>query len=181
MSRSDYLTAATLNDGSCDDDFADVVSGRNTGRFRSALRCHYTRGMFNGAVGAQSSSRPDWLFPLLAEAFESVHHVGDWTIHETGEADLRLSLELVQMELIEAVALCRCEDAVVLVRSVLETANDGLHFSALRGISASGFWGHRSTVESYLLALPTKRLPDESLPFLKQSAMQALADCNHSA
>lgn len=181
MGRSDYLTAATLNDGSSEDNFADAVSGRNAGRIRSALRCRYTRGMFNGAVGAQSNSRLDEMFFLLAEALESVHHFGNWTIHETGEANLRLSLELVQMELIEAVALCRCEDAVVLVRSVLETANDGLHFSALRGISASGFSGHRSTVESYLLALPTKQLPDESLPFLKQSAMQALADCNQSA
>jgi hypothetical protein len=181
MGRSDYLTAATLNDGSSEDNFADAVSGQNAGRIRSALRSRYTRGMFNGAVGAQSSSRLDEMFSLLAEAFESVHHVGDWTVHETGEANLPLSLELVQMELIEAVALCRCEDAVVLIRSVLESANDGLHFSALRGISASGFSGYQSTVESYLLSLPTKRLPDDSLPFLKQSAMQALADCNQSA
>lgn len=181
--RFTYLTAATLRDDIDLDDFSDLITDNLTDeesniRVTEGLESGNTRAIFNAVEMVHKLDASEEVLSHLIEAYETCRHAEEWKIIEEAEAGLVTTLELIRMEIIEAVGNAKNSPEVVhrLMENALHEDNGVLHFSVFESIQmlSSEATSLAPIVEQYLGEIDSRKLPTASVPYLKEAAIEAL-------
>ena len=174
--RSDYLTAATFRGHRPTEDFTDLIHEADDDRIHAALQTGNLRAMFNAASASSLSDDPSLFLDLLQRAFQQASDVEQWDIVEDAEIDLATSLEMVQFECLESLALCGAE-ALGLLAFVLRGDSDGLMFAVLNGIKTSANPVFVPIVQDFKQELEHLAVHANSVSHLNDAANETLAAC----
>lgn len=192
--RCDYLTPALWQGASSSssiDEIRDLITEtfipeHLVERVRSALSSGYTRSMFNGSVayGSLEISDAETVFLALKKAFNRCCEIDHW--EEQGAvavADLRLTLNLIQIEILESIGRSGLEtpEALSLLISALSIPNDALHFAVLHSIQTLGNRASEiaGELKEYLNRLDLLDMPKESIPRLRDAVFKTLKVFGH--
>ncbi|QDU05949.1 hypothetical protein V6x_56930 [Gimesia chilikensis] len=181
--RYSYLTAAILRDSSDHDDYSDLITDDLSDeelrlRVIAALESDNTRAIFNAVETDHMLDAPKKVLPELIVAYEKCRNTEQWEIIEEAEADLLTTLELIRMEIIEAVGSAKNSPEIVhsLLVDALHEDNDALHFAVFESLQKLGLGAAPFVpiIEKYLLEIDNRKLPMVSVPHLRNAATEAL-------
>ena len=175
--RSEYLTGATFHDHQPTEDLTALIHQPDDDRIQAALKSGNLRAMFSGASAASLSDDPSSFLDLLQRAFQQASDADRWDVVEEAEIDLATSLETVQCECLESLAMCGA-DAVGLLSEVLLGTNDVLMFAVLNGIKASADPVFVPVIQQFKDELNRMAVHADSMSHLNDAANEALAACS---
>ena len=174
MIRSEYLTKATLGSAASENDFRSVLDCVSEQDVREALLSRFTLGLFNGAVGARRLQRVDNVCPQLEAALEQAARLDDWVLQSEAEIALDQTLDLIRMELLQALVHCSGERALGCLREALEAADDAMHFAVLEEVKNAGRPCHAEVAREYIRNLPELSFPKDTIKHLQEASIQAI-------
>lgn len=176
MKRCDYLTGAILRDGSSSNTYDDLVAELDDERIAAALKSGFTKALFNGVVAVKYASEPRLMLDLLTSINRNASNADEWRVVDEGQADIKTTLELIQMELLTSATYCGRE-ALPLLSAALSTGNDSLHFAVFHGVRECRDPALVDLIESYIADFDSLEVREDSRSHLVNAATEALDSC----